>query len=69
MTGRESLLSTDLGYMLPGMASLAGGAGEILQIVSRVQEVVGERSKCGSRWEKDRGHERKRNRGPWESGS
>ena len=36
-----------------------GRAGKILQMVSKAWEVVGERSKCESRWEKDRGRERK----------
>ena len=35
------------------------GVGKILQIVSRAWEAIGERSKCGSRWEKDRGRERR----------
>ena len=36
-----------------------GRVGKILQKVSRVQEVVRIRSKCESKWEKDRGRERK----------
>ena len=48
----------------PGIHATRNGkslmrAGKILQIVSRVWEVMGEGSKCGSRWEKDRGRERK----------
>ena len=46
------------------------GAGKILQMASKARETVGKRgSKCESEWEKDRGRERKENRGPRESGS
>ena len=48
----------------PGIRATRNGkslkrAGKILQMVSRAREVVGKGSKCGSRWEKDRGRERK----------
>ena len=36
-----------------------GRAGKVLQMVSRAREVVRMRGKCESRWEKDRGRERK----------
>ena len=65
----ESLLSTGLGYILPGMVSLSWRAGKILQMVSTAREVVRMKSKRGSGWEKVRGRERKENRGPWEFGS
>ena len=70
MTRAGSLTKYSLGYMLPGKVSLSQGAGKILQVVSRAREMVGEKgSKCGSGWEKDKGRERKENRGPRESGS
>ena len=58
----------------PGIRATRNGkslmrAGKILQIVSRAWEAVGMGSKCESGWEKDRGRERKENRGPRESGS
>ena len=59
----------------PGICATRNGkslmrAGKILQMVSEAQDAVGEiRGKCESGWEKDRGRERKENRGPRESGS
>ena len=65
MTRAGILTKYSLGYMLPGKASLSQGAGKILQMVGRARETVEKRgSKCESGWKKDRGRERKENRGP-----